>query len=93
MFEPLHDNVVLQKEEVENKTSSGIILSSQNKETPEIAKVVACGKGKYVDGNLVPLQVKIGDRVVYKEYATTSITYEDTDYMIVSEESILAILK
>ncbi|MDF9824909.1 chaperonin GroES [Breznakia sp. PF5-3] len=93
MFEPLHDNVILVKEEVENKTSSGIILSGSPKETPSIATVVACGKGKFVDGKLVPLQVKEGDKVVYKEYAATSITYEDKDYSIVAEESILAILK
>jgi len=93
MFEPLHDNVVLEKEEVENKTTSGIILSGGNKETPGIARVVACGKGKYIDGKLVPVQVKVGDKVVYKEYATTAITHEDKDYLIVSEDSILAILK
>ncbi|MDR1795157.1 MAG: co-chaperone GroES [Erysipelotrichaceae bacterium] len=93
MFEPLHNNVLLEKEEAEKKTASGIILSDNSKDKPNIAKVLAVGKGKEVDGKLVPMQVKVDDRVVYKEYSTTEIKVNDKTYLIVSEDNILAIVK
>jgi Co-chaperonin GroES (HSP10) len=93
MLKPLHDNVVLEKEEIENKTSSGIILNAADKDQPSIAKVVAVGDGKLVDGKKVPLQVKVNERVVYKEYSTTKIEYEGKEYLVISEEDILAVVE
>lgn len=93
MFVPLHNNVVLEKEEVELKTSSGIILNAGDKEQPSIAKVVAVGKGKVEDGKTIPVQVKVNDRVVYKEYSATKIEYEGVEYLIVSEDNILAVVE
>jgi len=93
MLKPLYDNVVLEKEEVENKTSSGIILNAADKDQPSIAKVVAVGDGKLTDGKKVPLQVKVNDRVVYKEYSATKIEYESKEYLIISEENILAVVE
>ena len=93
MFVPLYNNVVLEKEEIENKTSSGIILNASDKDQPSIAKVVAIGEGKLVDDKLVPLQVKVNDRVVYKEYSATKIEYQEKEYLIISEENILAVVK
>jgi len=93
MFVPLYNNVVLKKEEVENKTSSGIILNVTDKDLPSIATVIAVGEGKLVDGKVMPLQVKINDKVVYKEYSATKVEYEGAEYLIISEESILAIIQ
>ena len=93
MLKPLYDNVVLEKEEVENKTSSGIILNAADKDQPSIAKVVAVGDGKLTDGKKLPLQVKVNDRVVYKEYSATKIEYESKEYLIISEENILAVVE
>jgi len=67
MLKPLHDNVVLKKEKVEQKTASGIILTGDVKEEPSYATVVAVGEGAYVDGKKVPLTVKVGDKVVFKK--------------------------
>lgn len=94
MIKPLHDNVVLEKEEVESekKTASGIILTDSNKEEPSIAKVVAVGPGIYQDGKLVTIDVEEGQRVVYKKYATTEIKIDGKEYYIVSAENVLAVI-
>lgn len=93
MLKPLHDNVVLMKEKVEQKTASGIILTGDVKEQPSYATVVAVGEGKFVDGKLVPLAVKVNDKVVFKQYSTTTIKIEDKEYLIISENDILGIIE
>jgi len=95
MIKPLRDNVVLEKKEVESetKTASGIILKETNKEEPSIAKVVAVGPGIYQDGKLITLDIKEGQNVVYKKYATTEIKVDGKEYYIVSAESILAVVE
>ena len=94
MLKPLHDNVILEKEEVEKKTASGIILSEAAKEEPSISKVVAVGEGVYDDnGKLQPVKVKVNDRVVYKKYSTTEFKMDEKEYLIVSEKDILAVVE
>ena len=93
MLKPLHDNVVLKKEKVEKTTASGIVLTSDVKDSPSIATVVAVGEGTKVDGELVPLVVKVGDKVVYKKYSTTEFKYNDEEYLIIREDDILAIVE
>ena len=93
MLKPLYDHVVLKKKEVEKKTASGIILTDTSKNSPSIGEVLAVGNGKLVDGKQIPLTVKVGDNVVYKEYAATSIKYENEEYLIVSESDILAVIE
>lgn len=93
MLKPLHDNVILKKEKVEKKTESGIILTGDAKEQPNIAEVTAVGEGTYVDGELKPLTVKVGDKVVYKKYSTTEIKINEEEYLIIAEKDILAIVE
>jgi chaperonin GroES len=93
MLKPLHDNVVLKKEKLEKKTASGIILSGDAKEQPSFASVAAVGEGNRVDGKLVPLTVKIGDKVVYKKYSATEIKVGEEEYLIIAEKDILAVLE
>lgn len=93
MLKPLHDNVVLKKEKVEQKTASGIILTGDAKEEPNYATVYAVGDGAVVDGKKVPLTVKVGDKVVYKKYATTEFKFEEEEYLIINEKDILAIIE
>lgn len=93
MLQPLHGNVVLKKEKVEKKTASGIILTSEVKEQPAIAEVVAVGEGTMVDGKLQPISVKVGDKVVYKKYSTTELKLEEQEYLIIDVKDILAIIK
>lgn len=85
MIKPLHDNVVLKKEEKENKTTSGIILTTETKSVPSVATVVALGKDCKID-------VKENDRVVYKEYSGTKIKIDDIEYIVISEKDILGYL-
>jgi chaperonin GroES len=93
MLKPLHDNVVLQKEKAEKKTKSGIILTGDQKEKPSFAKVIAVGDGRVEDGKKQPMNVKVGDKVVYKKYSTTDFKMDDEEYMIIAESDILAILE
>ncbi|HHW99966.1 MAG TPA: co-chaperone GroES [Acholeplasmataceae bacterium] len=93
MLKPLHDNVVLKKEKVEQVTKSGIIVTGDVQEEPDYATVVAVGEGKYVDGKLVPLTVKVNDKVVYKKYSTTTVKFDEEEYLVISEKDILAIVE
>ncbi len=94
MIKPLNDNVVLKKEalEEEKKTVSGIIISSK-KEESEYAVVKAVGEGRIENGNLIKPQVKVGDKVIYKNYSPTKVKVEDEEYLIVSASDILAVLE
>ena len=90
-IKPLADRVVVKMTEAEEKTKSGIILSSGSKEKPQIAEVIEVGPGGEVDGNQVKMVVKKGDKVVINKYAGTEIKYEGEDYIIVKQSDILAI--
>lgn len=93
MIKPLNDNVVLKKEKVVNETASGIILSNKEKET-EYATVVAVGSGsKDEKGNLIPMDVKVGDKVIYRSYSTTNVKIDDEEYLIVANKDILATIE
>ena len=90
---PLSDRVVIEPLEAEDKTKGGIYLPETAKEKPQMGKVVAAGPGKVADsGQLVKLEVKVGDTVLYGKYSGTDITLEDKDYLIVRESDILAVM-
>jgi len=91
MLKPLNDRVLVKMTEAEEKTKSGIILSSGSQEKPQIAEVVAVGPGKEVDGKLVKMEVKKGDKVVINKYSGTEVKYEGENYIIVRQDDILAI--
>ncbi len=90
---PLADRVVVKPLEEESKTKSGIIIPDTAKEKSHKGKVVAVGKGKFDDGKLEPLTVKIGDVVLYKEYGGDEIKLDGAEVMILKEEDILAIIE
>ncbi|MCD6107694.1 MAG: co-chaperone GroES [Caldisericaceae bacterium] len=93
-IEPIGDRLVVQIEESEEKTKSGIVLPDTAKEKPQKGKVVAIGSGKILDsGKKVPLEVKKGDIVIFSKYAGTEVKLEEEKYLILSENDILAILK
>ena len=96
MVMPLADRVLVKPEEAEQeKRVSGIIIpDTAHKEKPERGKVVAVGEGKRNDnGQLMPLRVKVGDTVMFSKYGFDEVKIDDEDYYIVSESSILAIIK
>ena len=92
-LKPLSDRVVVKPQEVEEKTASGIILPDTAKEKPQLGQVVAVGKGKISDaGNVIKMDVKVNDKVLYGKYSGTEITFEGDELLIMRESDILAIL-
>ena len=89
---PLHDRVVIKAAEQEEMSSGGIILPDTAKEKPQQGEVVAVGPGKTENGVLVEPQVKKGDKVLYGKYSGTEVTVDSTEYLIVRESDILAVL-
>jgi chaperonin GroES len=92
-IQPLADRVVVKPIAQESKTKSGIIIPDTAKEKSQKGKVLAKGPGKFEDGKLVPLAVKIGDVVLYKEYGGDEFKLDGEQVMILKEEDILAIIE
>ena len=90
---PLNDKVVLKQLIAEETTKSGIVIPGQAKEKPQKAQVVAVGRGAEVDGKIIPMQVKVGDKVVYQKYAGSEVKLDDEDYTIVKQSDILAVIE
>ena len=88
MIKPLADRVVIEPKEAETRTASGIYIPDTAKEKPQQGKVVAAGPGKKDE----PMEVKVGDEVLYGKYAGTEVTYEEKKYLIVKQSDILAIM-
>ena len=92
-LKPLADRVVLKQLEAEETTKSGIVLPGKEKEKPQQAEVIAVGPGKVVDGEKVPMEVSVGDQVIYSKYSGTEVKLdEDETYIIVKQDDILAVI-
>ena len=90
---PLGDRVVFKQVEAEETTKSGIVLPVQAQEKPQQAEVVAVGPGGVVDGKEVKMEVAVGDKVIYSKYSGTEVKMDGTEYIIVKQNDILAIVK
>lgn len=90
---PLGDKIVLKQVEAEETTKSGIVLPGQAKEKPQEAEVIAVGPGGVIDGKEVTMQVKAGDKVIYSKYAGTNVELDGTEYIVVKQSDILAIVE
>lgn len=92
---PLGDRVVIKAIEREERTKSGIVLPDTAKEKPQEGLVEAVGNGRFIEttGKREPLDVKVGDRVVYAKYAGSEIKLDEVDYLILSEKDILAVVQ
>ncbi|WP_302941380.1 co-chaperone GroES [Megamonas funiformis] len=93
MIKPLGDRVVIKVSEGDIKTASGIVLPDTAKEKPQEGAVVAVSEGKYVEGKKVALDVKVGDKVIFSKYAGTDVKFDGTDYLIVRDSDILAVVE
>ncbi|MBP3597442.1 MAG: co-chaperone GroES [Clostridia bacterium] len=93
MIKPLADRVLLKMVDAEETTKSGIILSSGAKEKPQIAEIIAVGPGGMVDGEKIEMNVKVGQKVITSKYSGTEVKYEGTEYIIVKQSDILAIVE
>lgn len=92
-LKPLGDRVVLKETVAEETTKSGIVLPGQAKEKPQYAEVIEVGPGAVVDGEKVPMEVKVGDKVIYQKYSGTEVKLGDDEYIVVKQDSILAIVE
>jgi len=93
-IKPIADRVVVEAAAAEEKTASGIYIPDTAKEKPSQGTIVAVGNGKFADstGNLIPMDVKVGDNILYGKYSGTEITYEGKEYLIMRESDIYAVL-
>ena len=92
-LKPIADRVVVKLVEVEETTSSGIILAASAQEKPQIAEVIAVGPGGMVDGKEVEMYVKVGDKVITSKYSGTEVKLNKEEYTIVKQSDILAIVE
>lgn len=91
---PLHDRIIVQRLEEEDKTKGGIIIPDTAKEKPVEGKVIAVGAGRIKkDGTKMPLEVKKGNRVLYAKYAGTEVKIDGEEYLMMTEDDILAIIE
>ena len=91
---PLHDQVIVQRLEEEEKTRGGIIIPDTAKEKPIEGKVIAVGTGRIKkDGTKIPLEVKKGNRVLYAKYAGTEVKIDGEEYLIMKEDDVLAVIE
>jgi chaperonin GroES len=91
---PLHDRIIVERLEEETKTAAGIIIPDSAKEKPQQGKVIAVGKGKTTeDGKLLPLDVKVGDRVLFGKYAGTDIKLDGKEYLMMREDDVLGVVE
>ena len=90
---PLGDRVVLKQIIAEETTKSGIVLPGQAKEKPQQAEVVAVGPGKTEDGKEVKMEVSVGQKVIFSEYAGTKVKLDDEEYIVVKQSYILAVIE
>ena len=92
-LKPLADRVVIKSRETEEVTMGGIVLAPTAKEKPQMAEVLAVGPGGVVDGKEVTMYVHVGDKVVYSKYAGTEVKLDGTEYIIVRQNDILAVVE
>jgi chaperonin GroES len=92
MLKPLGNRVLLEIEEEEQTTPSGIVLPDSAKEKPQFAKVIAVGEGKLLDnGERLEVEVSVGDKVVFEQYAGTELKLDGTEYLVVKDTDIIAV--
>lgn len=93
---PLADRIVVEPKEIETKTAGGIVIpdtASDSRDKPMEGTVIAIGTGRYVDGKVQPLQVKIGDRILFGKYAGTSVKLTNKEFLVMREEDVMGVLE
>jgi chaperonin GroES len=92
-FRPLHDRVVVERVDAEAKSSNGIIIPDTAKEKPQQGEIIAVGPGGRDEaGNLIPIDVKVGDRVLFDKWSGTEVKIDGVEYLIMKESDIMGVL-
>jgi len=92
-IKPLGDRIVIKVLEKEEKTKGGIVLPDTAKEKPQKGEVLAVGSGEIIDGKKVPLEVKVGDKIIFSKYAGTEVKIDNEEYLILRQSDVLAIIE
>ena len=93
-IKPLEDRVVVQANEAETTTASGLVIPDTAKEKPQEGTVIAVGAGRFDDkGTRIPVDVKVGDTVIYSKYGGTEVKYGGEDYLVLSARDVLAVIE
>ncbi len=91
---PLHDRIVVKRLEQETKTASGIVIPDQAAEKPDQGEVLAVGNGKILeDGKVRPLDVKVGDKILFGKYSGQTVKVGDHEYLVMREEDVFAVVQ
>lgn len=90
---PLHDRLVVRRVEEETTTAGGILLPGSAKEKPQQGEVLAVGEGLFVDGQVRPLAVKVGDKVIFGNYAGSAVKIDGEELLILTESEVFGILE
>lgn len=91
---PLADRIVVEPKETESKSAGGIVIpDTADKDKPMQGTVLAIGGGKYIDGKLQPLQVKVGDKILFGKYAGTSVKLTEKEFLVMREEDVMGVLE
>jgi chaperonin GroES len=90
---PLHDRVIVQRIEEEERTKGGIIIPDTAKEKPQEGRVIAVGPGKLEDGKVIKPDVKAGDRILFGKYSGTEVVFDGEEHLIMREDDILGVIE
>ena len=91
-IKPLEDRIVVKALDAEQTTASGLVIPDTAKEKPQEGEVLAVGPGRFEDGQRLPLDITVGDRVIYSKYGGTEVKYDGQEYLILSARDVLAIV-
>ena len=91
-IKPLEDRILGKTLEAEQTTASGLVIPDTAKEKPQEGEVLAVGPGRFEDGQRLPLDVQVGDKVIYSKYGGTEVKYDGQEYLILSARDILAVV-
>ena len=92
-LKPLDDRIVVKAIEEEETTASGLVIPDTAKERPQEGEVIAVGPGRFEDGQRIPMDVSVGDKVIYSKYGGTEVKVEGDEYLILSARDVLAVVK
>ena len=91
-IKPLEDRIVVKALDAEQTTASGLVIPDTAKEKPQEGEVLAVGPGRFEDGQRLPLDISVGDRVIYSKYGGTEVKYDGQEYLILSARDVLAVV-
>ena len=92
-IKPLEDRILVKTLEAEQTTASGLVIPDTAKEKPQEGEVLAVGPGRFEDGQRLPLDITVGDKVIYSKYGGTEVKYDGQEYLLLSARDVLAIVE